>query len=119
VASIHSAQGSTKHTPTQRTLAAIENKYVCAIGHPTGRLINRRAAMDLDAQIANQTAGLSAQDIYLRALAAGAGDELPGGLPEYQPDVVGSNYSGYQPPPPPPYNWQPKDPSVLPPPYSF
>lgn len=48
VASIHSAQGSTKHTPTERTLAAIENKYVSAIGHPTGRLINRRAAMDLD-----------------------------------------------------------------------
>lgn len=48
VASIHSAQGSTKHTPTERTLAAIGNKYVSAIGHPTGRLINRRAAMDLD-----------------------------------------------------------------------
>jgi DNA polymerase (family 10) len=48
VASIHSAQGSTKHTPTERTLAAIANRYVCAIGHPTGRLINRRAPMDLD-----------------------------------------------------------------------
>lgn len=48
VASIHSAQGSTKHSPTERTLAAIENKYVSAIGHPTGRLINKRAPMDLD-----------------------------------------------------------------------
>ena len=52
VASIHSAmttaKGSGKATPTERTLAAIENRYVSAIGHPTGRLINRRPAMDLD-----------------------------------------------------------------------
>jgi DNA polymerase (family 10) len=51
VASIHSAMapgGKDKLSPTERTLAAIENRYVCAIGHPTGRLINRRAAMDLD-----------------------------------------------------------------------
>ncbi len=48
VASIHSAQGSTKCTPTDRTLAAIENPYVSMIGHPTGRLLNKRAAMDLD-----------------------------------------------------------------------
>ncbi|MEK6676380.1 MAG: DNA polymerase/3'-5' exonuclease PolX [Planctomycetota bacterium] len=51
VASIHSAMtaGPTgKHGATQRTLAAMNNPYVCAIGHPTGRLINRRAAMELD-----------------------------------------------------------------------
>jgi DNA polymerase (family 10) len=51
VASIHTAMGSgtaRKHDPTQRTLAAIENRYVSAIGHPSGRLINRRAAMELD-----------------------------------------------------------------------
>ncbi len=51
VASIHSAMGRGRadpHNPTVRTLAAMENPYVCAIGHPTGRLINRRAPMDLD-----------------------------------------------------------------------
>lgn len=51
VASIHSAMGpggSGKLDPTRRTLAAMENRYVSAIGHPTGRLINRRAAMELD-----------------------------------------------------------------------
>lgn len=48
VASIHSALGSTKHSPTERTLAAIENPYVSMIGHPTGRLLNKRAAMELD-----------------------------------------------------------------------
>lgn len=48
VASIHSALGSTKHSPTQRTLAAIANPYISAIGHPTGRLLNKRAPMELD-----------------------------------------------------------------------
>ena len=52
VASIHSAMGpatgSQKKTPTERTIAAIENPYVCTIGHPTGRLINKREPMDLD-----------------------------------------------------------------------
>ena len=51
VASIHSAMGSGgtgKKSPTERTIAAMHNPYVSAIGHPTGRLINRRAAMELD-----------------------------------------------------------------------
>ncbi len=51
VGSIHSAMGkgrSRKLGPTQRTIAAMENPYVSAIGHPTGRLINRRAPMELD-----------------------------------------------------------------------
>ena len=51
VASIHSAMGpggSGKLSPTERTLAAMENPYVSAIGHPTGRLINQRAPMELD-----------------------------------------------------------------------
>ncbi len=50
VASIHS--GITRSTkglsPTERTLAAIENRWVSAIGHPTGRLIQKRAAMEID-----------------------------------------------------------------------
>ncbi len=51
VASIHSAMGtgsSKKLSATDRTLAAMENRYVCAIGHPTGRLIHRRSAMEMD-----------------------------------------------------------------------
>ncbi|MCH8241074.1 MAG: DNA polymerase/3'-5' exonuclease PolX [Planctomycetes bacterium] len=51
VASIHSAMGkggARKLNPTERTIAAMENHYVSAIGHPTGRLINRRAPMELD-----------------------------------------------------------------------
>jgi len=86
VASIHSAQGSTKYTPTQRTLAAIENPYVSMIGHPTGRLLNKRAAMELDMTAVVQAAAkngtileinsswqrLDLKDIHVRmALAAG------------------------------------------------
>ena len=59
VGSIHSAMGkggSGKLSPTERTIAAMEHRYVCAIGHPTGRLINRRAPMDLDMQTIVKTA---------------------------------------------------------------
>jgi DNA polymerase (family 10) len=45
IASIHSAF---KTDPTARTLAAIENRYVDVIGHPTGRLISRREGFVID-----------------------------------------------------------------------
>ncbi len=51
VASIHSAMGTggtNKLSPTDRTISAMENRFVSTIGHPTGRLINRRPAMTLD-----------------------------------------------------------------------
>jgi DNA polymerase (family 10) len=48
VASIHSALGSARERVTTRTLKAMDNPYVTCIGHPTGRLIGQREAMDLD-----------------------------------------------------------------------
>lgn len=51
VASIHlsmSRGGSGKLSATERTLAAIANPYVTIIGHPTGRLIGKRDAMEMD-----------------------------------------------------------------------
>ena len=55
MASIHSGmswsgdrKGAGTMSPTERTIAAMENKYVSAIGHPTGRLIGRRPPMELD-----------------------------------------------------------------------
>ena len=89
IASIHSAMGpakSGKSSPTARTLAAMENPYVSAIGHPTGRLIHRRAPMALDMAAVVQTAArtqtmleingswqrLDLKDVHIRqALAAG------------------------------------------------
>ena len=57
VASVHSALRQEKAKITKRVMAAMENPFVTIIGHPTGRLLNRRAPMDLDlAQIIKQAA---------------------------------------------------------------
>ncbi|HNQ23544.1 MAG TPA: DNA polymerase/3'-5' exonuclease PolX [Phycisphaerae bacterium] len=89
VASIHSAMGpggKGKLSPTERTLAAMENPYVHAIGHLTGRLINQRPPMEIDVEAVVQAAArtgtalevnahlsrLDLKDLHIRqALAAG------------------------------------------------
>jgi len=48
VASLHYGQNQPRERITARIIAAIENPYVAVIGHPTGRLINRRPAYDVD-----------------------------------------------------------------------
>ena len=48
VASPHVALKQDEKKATDRLLRAIENPYVNIIGHPTGRLINRRAGLPID-----------------------------------------------------------------------
>jgi DNA polymerase (family 10) len=48
VASPHASLKQDGPTATKRLLRAIENRYVNIIGHPTGRLINRREGLPLD-----------------------------------------------------------------------
>lgn len=48
VASLHYGQNQPREQITRRILDAVENPYVSAIGHPTGRLINRRKPYDVD-----------------------------------------------------------------------
>ncbi len=52
IASIHSAMSGKptkgKLSPTDRTLAAIDNPHVNIIGHPTGRLLGQRPPMEID-----------------------------------------------------------------------
>jgi DNA polymerase (family 10) len=48
IASIHSGLASPREKVTKRTLKAMDNPYVNCIGHPTGRLIGQREAMDID-----------------------------------------------------------------------
>lgn len=48
VASIHAAQQQPRDKLTARCIAALENPNVCVLGHPSGRLIGRRDAMDID-----------------------------------------------------------------------
>lgn len=48
IGSVHSGLASSREKVTTRTLKAMDNPYLNCIGHPTGRLINDREAMDLD-----------------------------------------------------------------------
>jgi len=48
VASLHYGQNQPRDRITSRIVEAVENPHVAVIGHPTGRLINRRPAYDLD-----------------------------------------------------------------------
>ena len=50
VASLHYGQQQSQEQITDRLLDAICNPYVNCIGHPTGRLINRRPAYKVDLQ---------------------------------------------------------------------
>ncbi len=48
VASLHYGQNQPRDRITARIVEAIQHPAVCVIGHPTGRLINRRPAYDVD-----------------------------------------------------------------------
>ncbi len=48
VASVHYGQNQSREEITRRMLDAISNPYVCAIAHPTGRLLNRRKPYEVD-----------------------------------------------------------------------
>jgi DNA polymerase (family 10) len=54
LASVHYGQKQSREQITDRILGALENPHVSVIAHPTGRLINRREAyeVDLDAVMA-------------------------------------------------------------------
>ncbi len=54
IASVHTSFGMDEQKMTERVIAAVEHPLVDAIGHPTGRLIERRApyAIELDAVFA-------------------------------------------------------------------
>lgn len=46
--SIHSRMKDTKEKMTERVCHALENKFVHMLGHPTGRLINKRSEFEID-----------------------------------------------------------------------
>jgi DNA polymerase (family 10) len=48
IASVHYGQQQSRQQITERILGAIENPHVTIIAHPTGRLINRREAYEVD-----------------------------------------------------------------------
>jgi len=48
VASIHHGFKKSQKEQTERIITAMQNEYVNAIGHPTGRMLNKREPYDLD-----------------------------------------------------------------------
>ncbi|MDD1713264.1 MAG: DNA polymerase/3'-5' exonuclease PolX [Methanoregulaceae archaeon] len=48
IASVHSGLKQDRDQLTRRVIAAMENEHVDIIGHPTGRLIGKRGAYDID-----------------------------------------------------------------------
>lgn len=71
IASVHSGFKMDRETITKRIVKALENPYVHALGHPTGRLINEREPYDIDIDRLIETAlkydkALEVNSSYLR-----------------------------------------------------
>jgi DNA polymerase (family 10) len=102
VASIHSALGSARERVTTRTLKAMDSPYVTCIGHPTGRVIGYRQAMDLDMpaviehaaqtrtalEINADPSRLDLKDVHVR-MAVEAGVRLALGTDAHSPGSLG------------------------------
>lgn len=56
VASVHYGQNQPREMITRRIVDALQNPHVCAIAHPTGRLINRRKPYEVDLDAVFQAA---------------------------------------------------------------
>ncbi len=67
VASLHYGQQQSREQITARILEAINNPAVSCIGHPTGRLINRRPAYEVDMQEVIEAAGATGTCLEINA----------------------------------------------------
>jgi DNA polymerase (family 10) len=67
VASLHYGQGQPRERITARIVEALENPNVDVIGHPTGRLINRRPAYDVDIAAVIETAARTGTFLEINA----------------------------------------------------
>lgn len=56
VASVHFGQNQPREQITKRIVDALANPNVCAIAHPTGRIINRRKPYDVDLEAVYEAA---------------------------------------------------------------
>jgi DNA polymerase (family 10) len=48
VASIHYGQNQSREQITRRAIEALENPHVCALAHPTGRMLTKRKPYEID-----------------------------------------------------------------------
>jgi DNA polymerase (family 10) len=67
LASVHYGQRQPRDQITERILGAIENPYVTCIAHPTGRLLNRRPAYDVDMDAVMKAAKANGKMMELNA----------------------------------------------------
>jgi DNA polymerase (family 10) len=67
VASLHYGQQQPRDRITSRIIEAIENPCVSVIGHPTGRLINRRPAYDVDIEAVIEAAARTGTFLEINA----------------------------------------------------
>jgi DNA polymerase (family 10) len=67
VASLHYGQNQPRDRITARIVEAIENPHVSVIGHPTGRLINRRPAYDVDMEAVIEAAARTGTFLEINA----------------------------------------------------
>jgi DNA polymerase (family 10) len=67
VASLHYGQNQPRDRITGRIIEAIENPFVNVIGHPTGRLINRRPAYDVDIEAVIEAAARTGTFLEINA----------------------------------------------------
>lgn len=67
LASVHYGQKQSRSAITDRILGAIHNPHVSCIAHPTGRLIDRRPAYDVDMEAVMQAAAETGTLLELNA----------------------------------------------------
>ncbi len=67
VASIHYGQNQSREQITDRVIEALQNPHVAALAHPTGRLISRRAAYEIDMEAVMRTAAEYGKMLELNA----------------------------------------------------
>lgn len=67
IASVHYGQNQPRQQITDRIIGAIENPYVSMVAHPTGRLLNKREAYDVDIDAVFQAAKANRKMIELNA----------------------------------------------------
>jgi DNA polymerase (family 10) len=67
IASVHTAFAMSEQAMTERVITAIEHPLVDAIGHPTGRLIERRAPYAIDLQAVFATAARAGTMLEINA----------------------------------------------------
>ena len=67
VASLHYGQNQARKQITARIIEAVENPHVQVIGHPTGRLINRRPPYDVDMEAVIEAAARTGTFLEINA----------------------------------------------------